>query len=129
MRAAVSQSTGDMMSSQDPDQPGVATLVSRTVEDAKRWSRAEIAYYKALAGERGSDAGVGIGFGVAALALGQAALIAALVGIVLTLAPAIGPGWATLVVVAATLVLAGILAAMALGKFRRATRPVSDVTP
>ncbi|UZK70124.1 phage holin family protein [Sphingomonas sp. S1-29] len=112
----------------DPQQPGVTTLVARTVEDAKRWSQAELAYYKALAGDRGGDAGVGIGFGVAALALAQAALIAALVGIVLTLTPVIGPGWATLVVVFATLALAGLLSWLALGKLRRATRPVSDMT-
>ncbi|WP_197054228.1 phage holin family protein [Sphingomonas sp. 37zxx] len=116
------------MSSNDPDQPGVATLVARTVEDAKRWSRAEIAYYKALAGDRGKDVGTGMGLGIAAIVLGQAALIAALVGIVLTLSPLIGPGWATLAVVLATLALAGLLAWMAVGKMRRATRPVSDMT-
>jgi hypothetical protein len=106
------------------DEPGIAALAMQAVEDAKRWTRAEAAYYKALAGERGVDAGVAGGLAVAALSLAQAAIVALLVGLVLTLAPPTGPGVATLIVVATTLAIAGVLAFMALGRVRRATRPI-----
>jgi uncharacterized membrane protein len=104
------------------DDPGIASLAMRTVEDAKRWGRAEVAYYKALAGERGADAGVAAGLAFAAWTIGQAALVALLVGLVLTIAPATGAGVATLIVVAVALVIAAILGFVALGRFRRAMR-------
>lgn len=108
------------------EEPGIAALAMATVEDAKRWGRAEIAYYKALAGERGVDAGVGTGLALGALALAQAALIALLVGLVLTLTPSTGPGVATLIVVAVTLAIAGIVGMVALARFRRAARPIGS---
>lgn len=106
------------------EEPSVATLVTRTIDDAKRWGRAEVAYYKSLAGERGVDAGVGIGLAVAALALGQAAIVALLVGLILTLAPHLGAGPSTLIVVVVTLVIVALFGMMAVGRFRRAGRPV-----
>jgi hypothetical protein len=105
-------------------EPGVVTLVTRTIDDAKRWGRAEVAYYKSLAGERGVDAGIGVGLGVVALAVAQAALIALLVGLILTLTPELGAGISTLIVVAGALLIVAILGLMALGRLRRAGRPI-----
>ncbi|MEZ0496675.1 phage holin family protein [Sphingomonas sp. IW22] len=107
-------------------QPGIAELAMQTVDDAKRWARAETAYYKALAGERGGDAGIGVGLALAAAGLVQAAVVALLVGLVLTLAPAVGPGWATLIVVVATLLIASIIGMVAIGRLRRAARPLGE---
>jgi hypothetical protein len=106
----------------EPEEPGIATLAMQAVDDAKRWARAEIAYGKALAGERGVDAGVGVGLGLAALALAQAVVVALLVGIVLTLAPHVGPGIATLIVVVAALIVTALLGWLALNRVRRAFR-------
>ncbi|TKD49949.1 phage holin family protein [Sphingomonas baiyangensis] len=109
----------------DTEEPGVAALLGRTVEDGKRWARAEIGFYKALASDRAGDAGIGIGLAIGAMVLAQAALIALLVGLVLALTPAIGAGWATLLVVGVTLALVAVLALMARGRLRRVLRPAS----
>jgi hypothetical protein len=106
------------------DEPGIAALALDTVEDAKRWGRAELAYYKSLAGERGADAGIGGGIGIAAVVLLQAAITALLVGLILTLSPRLGAGVSTLIVVAVALVIVAVLGAVALGRFRRVARPI-----
>ncbi len=107
----------------------LGTLFGRLTEDGKAYARAELAYYKALAGERGSVAGIGAAYGIGAALLGLAALITLLVGLVMTLATLVGPGWATLIVVVATLLLAGVLGLMARAKFRRAFAPPPASVP
>ena len=91
------------------DQLGVAALVGRLVDDAKGLAHAEVALVKAKAGER-VDAykGAAIFFGAAGV-LALAALIALFVGLILTLATVVGPGFATLIVVIVVLVIAGVL--------------------
>jgi hypothetical protein len=108
---------------------GISSLIGETIGDGKRWARAEIGYYKAVASERARDAGIGAGLAIGAALLAQAALIAGLVGLVLTLTPVIGAGWATLLVVSVVLVIAGILAALALSRFRRISAPLPGGKP
>lgn len=105
------------------EEPGIAALAMLAIEDAKRWGRAEVAYYRALAGERGTDAGVGLALGLAALAIAQAALAAMLVGLVLSLAPIVGALGATAIVVLIALLVVALLGWLAIGRFRRAGRP------
>lgn len=97
-----------------------AALVMRLIDDAKAWAAAELAYAKAVAGERLRIARSGAVLLVAALVLLHGALIALFVGAVLSLATLVGPGWATLIVVGVSAVVAAILAKMAANRFATA---------
>lgn len=93
-----------------PGEEGVATLVSRLVDDSRTLVSAEVALYKAKASERVSAYTSAIIFFAIAGVLALAALIALLVGLILSLATLIGPLGATAVVVGVVLLIAGILA-------------------
>lgn len=88
---------------------GLGELVSQLAADAREVASAEAALVKAkaLAGVARYKAAA-IFFGAAGV-LALAALIALLVGLILTLAPRVGPGLATVIVVGLVIVLAGIL--------------------
>lgn len=108
--------TADRLLDRDPAAPGIATLVTQLVDDGRELVSAEVALYKAKAGERlQAYKGAAIFFGIAAV-LGLAALIALLVGLILTLATLIGPGLSTLAVVGVTLLIAGVLAWIGKGR-------------
>ena len=102
----------------DGGEEGLGSLVGRTVEDARRLVTAEIALFKARAAERLTAYRGAITFFAIAGVLALAALIALLVGLILSLATLIGPGLATAAVVLAVLVIAGVLAMI--GKSRLA---------
>lgn len=102
----------------DPDEPSLAALAGRAIEDGRAVVSAEIELAKAKVGERVSAyRGAAVFFGIAGvLALG--ALIALLIGLILTLATLIGPGWATAAVCGGVLLIAIVLAMV--GKSRLA---------
>jgi hypothetical protein len=84
--------------------------VTQLATDARDVAKAEIALAKAKAGFAVSRyKAATIRFAIAGV-LALAALIALLVGAILSLATLIGPGWATLAVVGVVLVIAGLLA-------------------
>jgi hypothetical protein len=94
----------------EPDnQDSIGALLSRLVEDGKSFARAEIGYYRTLALTKLSEAAGGLVLGVLALVLALSAVTAMLVGLILTLATVVGPGFATLIVILATLAVAGLL--------------------
>lgn len=93
----------------EPQEESVGALLGRLVEDGKSFARAEMGYYRLLLTGKLKEAGVGLGFGAAALVLACSAITALLVGLILSLATLIGPGLATLAVVLVTLGLAGLL--------------------
>ena len=102
----------------EPEAPhqGVAALVTQLVDDARELVSAEVGFYKAKAGERlQAYKGAAIFLGIAGV-LGLAALIALLVGLILSLATLIGPGLATLAVVGVTLLVAAVLAMIGIGR-------------
>ena len=100
----------------EPMDEGVSALVHRTIEDAREFAHAEVALYKAKATERATAfKNAAIFFGAAAV-LALSAITALLVGLILTLATLVGPGWATLIVVVGTFVIAAILAVIGKGK-------------
>lgn len=102
-------------------EPRIATLVSQLIDDFRELVSAEVALQKARVGERvGAFRGAAIFFAIAGV-LALAALIALLVGLILSLATLIGPGLATVAVIGVTLLVAGVLAMI--GKSRLA-RPV-----
>lgn len=89
---------------------GIPTLVARLTGDAREMVSAEVALAKAkVADATGRYKSAAVFFGAAGV-LALAALIALLVGLILSLATVIGPGLATLAVVGVVLVLSLVLA-------------------
>mgnify|MGYP004520030393 CR=1 FL=1 len=94
----------------DEVEESVGTLVSRLVAESRQLAQAEVALYKAKVGERVTAyRNAAIYFGVAAV-LALSAVTALLVGLIMTLATLVGPGWATVIVVVGVFVIAGVLA-------------------
>jgi hypothetical protein len=106
-----------------PDDESVGTLITRVIADGRAYAAAELAYWRTFALDRLSDGVSAAIFGGAALVLSLAAIIALLVGLIMTLAPLVGPGFATLIVVVVTCGIAGVLALLALKHVRRLSRP------
>ena len=95
---------------------GLGELFARLSTDGKAYAQAEIAYYKALAADKGKKVGIAAAYGIGAAMVGFAGLIALLVGLIITLGVRVGPGWATLIVVGVTFLLAAVLGLLAKGK-------------
>lgn len=96
--------------------PGVTKLVGQLVDDTRDVVRTEIALIKAKVNERVTAYKGAVIFLVAAGVLALEALGALLVGLILTLATLVGPGWATLIVVGAVFAAAGVLAYLGIKK-------------
>lgn len=95
---------------------GVGTLVHRAVADAKALAGAEVELYKAKFGDKLTAWKSAAIFFTIAGVLALAALIALLVGLILTLTPLVGPGGATAIVIGATLLIAAVLGYVGKGK-------------
>lgn len=107
------------------DSDSVATLVGQLIEDTRGLAKAEIALAKARVGERVAAYRTAVLLFVVAGTLGLAALFALLVGMILTLATLIGPGYATMIVVIGVIALAGVLGLI--GKSKLA-KPDAEIT-
>lgn len=107
------------------DDDSIGALAAQAVADARAFADAEIAYWKALALARLSDARGALILGAVVLLLANSAAIALIVGLVLTLSPHVGPGAATLIVVVTALGAAALAGRAALVRYRRAVRPRS----
>lgn len=100
----------ETLSAVTPEPETLSSLVSQLVDDGRSYITAEIDLAKARATNKiGRYRSAAIFFGVAAV-LGLAALVALLVGLIFALTPMAGPFAATLIVVGAVLILAGVLA-------------------
>ncbi len=94
----------------DPGEPSLAALAGQAIEDGRAVVGAEIALAKARVGERvAAYQGAAVFFALAGV-LALAALVALLVGLILSLATLIGSGWATAAVVGGVLLIAAVLA-------------------
>ena len=102
---------------------GVGELLGRLVEDGKTFARAEVRYYRTLAMGKLAEAKTGVVFELGALVIALSALTALLVGLILTLATLVGPGFATLIVIVVALVLAGLLGWLGYRHFARMMGP------
>ena len=78
------------------------------IEDGKSYAEAELRFQKSRAGYIGNRTKGAIAFALGAFGVFHLALIAATVGIVIALAPVIGP-WAATAVVTLALVVAGVV--------------------
>ncbi|KQN28375.1 hypothetical protein ASF00_11040 [Sphingomonas sp. Leaf34] len=103
----------------------LSTIVSRLASETRSLATAEVAVYKAKFGETASAYKSAAMFFAVAGVLALAALIALLVGAILTLATVMGPGWSTAIVVVAVLAFAGILAMIGKSKLQTKSEPVS----
>ncbi|MEG3159858.1 phage holin family protein [Sphingomonas sp. LB2R24] len=103
----------------------LSSIVGRLATQTKSLATAEVAVYKAKFGETASAYKSAAMFFAVAGVLALAALIALLVGAILTLATLVGPGWSTVIVVVAVLALAGILAMIGKSKLQTKSEPVS----
>ena len=92
-----------------PQEGSVGDLLGRLVEDGKGFVRAEVGYYRTLAGRMAGEAKNGLILGIAALVIALSTVTALLVGLILTLATLVGPGFATLIVLVGALAIAGLL--------------------
>lgn len=104
-----------------PQDESLGALITRVVDDAKAYVGAEIALYRAKAMVWVGTIKIVAILGITALVLVNAAVIALLVGLILTLQTLVGPGWATLIVVAVTLAIAGLLGWLAAGRIGKMT--------
>lgn len=95
----------------------VGQLFSQLVEDGKAYAKAEVELAKAKATEKVQPYKSAAIFGGAAYVLAHAAVVAFLVGLILSIEPELGPFGATIVVVLVTLAVAAILGYLA---YRRA---------
>ncbi len=102
-----------------PDDETIGDLFGRLVDDARGFGQAELDYYRTLARERLRAAKASLWMGAIAMALALAASVALVVGLVLTLAPVVGPGWATLIVASVSLALASIMGWLAWQQIKR----------
>lgn len=108
----------------DGQDESMGQVFSRLYADGRAYAEAEMEKQKlraALVGAGVRDAAI---FGLAGGLIAFASLIAALVGIILTLAPVMGPGWATLTVFGSGVMLALILLLVAKGRITRMKRSV-----
>lgn len=108
------------MTAPTTEDAGIGELIGQLTEDAKDYARAEVDYYKTLAQAKVTEVKGPAIAAALALALALAAAIGLIVGAILTLATLVGPGWATLIVVGASLVVAGLLGWAAARGFQRA---------
>lgn len=97
----------------------IGDLFGRLVDDAKGFGQAELDYYRILVRERLRAAKTSLWMGAVAMSLALAASVALVVGLVLTLAPLVGPGWATLIVVSVALGLASLMGWLAWQQIKR----------
>jgi uncharacterized membrane protein len=107
----------DTVSSREDE--GLGALVGRAVEETRGLVGAEIELYKARFGERAAAYKSAIVFFAIAGVLALAALIALLVGLILTIATLVGPGFATAIVVGVVLLIAGVLGFVGTRKLAR----------
>lgn len=101
---------------QEKDQT-IGDLFGGLIEDGENLIRAEARLYRAIAVHRARKAKSGIAALAVAALLGLSGLVAFLVGIVLGLAPLVGPVLAGLIVFAVAGIAAFLLARFAAGKF------------
>ncbi|VVT07542.1 putative Holin-X, holin superfamily III [Sphingomonas sp. EC-HK361] len=103
------------MTGADPE-GGVGELFQRLIEDGREVARSEIALQRARVLARVDRYRAAAIFFAVAGALALAALVALLVGLIMTMAPRIGPGWATTVTVGGAILVAGLFALIGRGR-------------
>ncbi|MBB6122466.1 phage holin family protein [Sphingobium subterraneum] len=109
----------DMNVDAPPGQDGsIVALIRRAVAEGKIYASAEASRQKLRAAHYVRMAIRIAVLGIVALVLLIGALVALLVGLIVALAPVVGAGWATLLVIAGTFVVIAILGLIAKARVR-----------
>lgn len=93
---------------QDGQQFSLTDDIMALFEDGKTYAEAELRFQKSRAGFIGNRLKGAIAFGLGAFGVLHLALIAATVGLVIALAPLVGP-WAATAIVTLALIFAGVV--------------------
>lgn len=97
--------------------PPLTTLLSQAVSEGRELVKAEIDLGKAKVSQTVAHVKwAAIYLGVAVV-IALSTVTALLVGLIMTLTPSVGPGWATVIVTVAALALCGLLAWLGLRQF------------
>ena len=108
------------MATAQQDDKGLGELVARLSEHAKAYAKAEADYWKTAAAVRARSVKSAAILVLFALLLASGAFVALIVGLLLSLATVTGPLIATGIVVAATMLVAGLLGYLAYRGLQRA---------
>lgn len=92
---------------------GLGELIGRLAEDAKAYGQAELDYYHMLARGKLREARAGLWWGALAAGLAIATAVALVMGLLLTIATLVGPGWATVIVVIGFALVAALMGRLA----------------
>jgi Putative Actinobacterial Holin-X, holin superfamily III len=111
---------------QSAGEPGFATMVRQLGDDARAFAEAEARYIREAVGERASYGAPAIAMIVAAISLVAGALVFLLFGIMMVLAPRIGPGWSLIIVFVASLSIAALLGWTGTRRLRNAFKRPED---
>ena len=109
------------MNGEPPEADSIGALFVQLIEDAERFVRAEMRLYRKQLFARLTEARTAVLLGATAFLLAQSALIAMLVGLVMILRRPLGPIWATIIVVAGSLIVSAVLIKLAIDKVKRVT--------
>lgn len=100
------------------DHESIPELFARVLADAEHLARAEIELQKAKVVARIDEARNGVLLLLAAVATASVALTALVVGVLMVLAPLVGPGWATAIVVGTLVLLSVLMGWLAMRHFK-----------
>lgn len=101
----------------------LSTLFTRLISEGEAFIRAEISLYKAQATRKAFSAGLIIAMIGGAVMLLQALIVAILIGIIMTIAPAVGIGWAVVIVAVGTSTLIATAALIARARISNLLKP------
>ena len=108
----------DVAREETGDDDSIASLFARVLADAEHLARAEIELQKAKVVARIDEARNGVLLLLAAVATGSVAITALVVGVLMVLAPLVGPGWATAIVVGTLVLLSVLMGWLAMRHFK-----------
>jgi hypothetical protein len=92
----------------DAPRLSLSALFARLIAEGEAYIRAEVRLYRAQATKKAFSAGLVVGLIGAAIMLLHALIVVILIGIIMTIAPSVGTGWAVLIVAVGTLALIAI---------------------
>ncbi|MFK4793000.1 hypothetical protein [Sphingobium sp. ZW T5_29] len=110
----------------EEDQDTVRAAFARLYSDGRAYADAEIERQKLRAGIVGSGVKDAVIFGAAGFLIAISGLIAFLVGLIITLQPHVGAGWATIIIFGSSLLVALLLLLLAKTRIARMKKAVQS---
>ncbi|PZU08138.1 MAG: hypothetical protein DI606_15645 [Sphingobium sp.] len=121
--AATPQASGHGIDA--PEHDSVRSVVARLIEDGRAYASAEAEKQKLRAGIVLAGVRNAAIFGIIALILVFAAIVALMVGLIIALAQSMAPLWATLIVVGGALCIVVLLLMLAKGSISRMKKAIA----